>query len=128
MPVDKVEALAASLETNFCQFNLSAASKLLWLSFRTPYVVYDKRAAIALSRNSAHKSIAKNYTNFTNAWRAEYGRLFKQIKVAVANLPNAREFMPKTPLSNSELAALSTQSWFNERVFDIFLWEVGGAG
>jgi hypothetical protein len=38
---DKVVALAHRFERRFGQFNLSAASKLLWLRNRTPYLIYD---------------------------------------------------------------------------------------
>jgi hypothetical protein len=34
--------------------------------------------------------------------------------------------MYQSNLSDQELFDLSKQSWFKERVFDIFLWEVGG--
>jgi hypothetical protein len=39
---------------------------------------------------------------------------------------NGRAFMYQSNLSDQELFDLSKQSWFKERVFDIFLWEVGG--
>jgi hypothetical protein len=42
-PNEKVKQLVKTLETRFKQNNLSAASKLLWLSYRHPYIVYDNR-------------------------------------------------------------------------------------
>lgn len=125
-PGDKVNALATSFQKDFGQFNLSAATKLLWLSFRAPYVVYDKRAVTALSKHAGHRAVAKSYTNFSDAWRAEFGKFDRAIATAILNLPSGRAFMPKTQFTDTELKALAAQVWFKERVFDIFLWEIGG--
>ena len=38
---DKVTSLARRFKKNFGQLNLSAASKLLWLRKRRPYLIYD---------------------------------------------------------------------------------------
>ncbi|NMG05092.1 hypothetical protein [Azoarcus taiwanensis] len=127
-PIAKVEALAQSLELKFGQYNLSAATKLLWLSCRAPIIVYDKRAVRALSKHAHHMAIAGRYAAFTTAWRSEYEALASSIQVAVENLSRGRLFMPKTSYTDTQLVALSKQAWFTERVFDIFLWEVGGDG
>ncbi len=125
-PVGKVDALVTALQNDFGKFNISAATKLLWLSYRDPFVVYDKRAITALTKKAKHRNISKNYSNYTVAWRSEYAKSEKGIVDAIANLPNGRSFMPKTSLTDANLIALSTEQWFKERVFDIFLWEVGG--
>src|SRR3989344_6114630 len=47
-PERKVEQLALRFKFKFEKFNLSAASKLLWLRHRKPYIIYDSRAVRAL--------------------------------------------------------------------------------
>jgi hypothetical protein len=35
-------------------------------------------------------------------------------------------FMRACPLSDQELVRRAKETWFLERVFDIFLWKIGG--
>ncbi len=124
----KVEALASHLQSHFQKFNLSAASKLLWLSYREPFIVYDNRTVVALKRKFKHKFAARNYTEYSNAWRAEYAKSELAIRAAIKQLPKGRMFMPACRLTDDELLHLAEETWFTERVFDTFLWEVGGDG
>jgi hypothetical protein len=125
---DKVMELSGRFQKEFDQFNLSAATKLLWLSYRSPYVVHDKRAVTALKRQFRHKFSSRSYAEYASAWRTEYKTAEAEIANAIANLPTGRAFMPKTSLTDADVTKLAKQSWFKERVFDIFLWEVGGDG
>src|SRR5580704_15463640 len=47
---EKVHKLVETLETRFKQNNLSPASKLLWLSYRQPYIVYCQPRCRSASR------------------------------------------------------------------------------
>ncbi len=125
---DKVMELSRRFESEFGMFNLSAATKLLWLSCKSPYLIYDKRAVKALKRFFQYKFDSRNYAEYALAWRTLYVIAEEGVEEAIANLKNGREFMPKTSLTDTELIKLAEQSWFKERVFDIFLWEVGGDG
>ena len=127
-PEKKVEKLTQCLEGEFKQFNLSAASKLLWLSFREPFVIYDKRAVDALSKKLRRKFPRRDYAAYSAAWRSEYAAVESQIEYAASQLPKGRIFMPSCRLTDQELLQLAKSPWFKERVFDIFLWEVGGDG
>jgi len=122
----KVEELTQTLQPHFEQFNLSAASKLLWLSFREPVVIYDNKAVKALSRKFKHKFSSRSYSQYVEAWRSQYAGLEAAIGIAVKELPKARMFMPACRLTDAELLRLANEAWFKERVFDIFLWHVGG--
>jgi len=124
--LDKVTALAENFFLNFGSFNLSASSKLLWLSYRSPFIVYDSRTVKALSSHFGYKFDSSNYAEYCEAWRDEYRKNECEIELAITSLPNGRAFMYQSNLSDQELFDLSKQSWFKERVFDIFLWEVGG--
>lgn len=125
-PEEKVEKLTRRLESEFKKFNLSAASKLLWLSFREPFVIYDSRAVNALSKKLGRKFGRRDYAAYSAAWRSEYAAVESAIECAASRLPMGRIFMPSCSLTNRELLQLAKMPWFKERVFDIFLWELGG--
>jgi hypothetical protein len=120
---EKVELLASDFKTKFGKQNTSAASKLLWLSHRTPFIIYDGRAVKAL-RHFGHKF--DSYTQYSNVWRNEYARFEGLIRNAVEQLPSGRMFMRSCPFSDDELLQMAKEAWFMERVFDTFLWENGG--
>ncbi len=124
-PITTVGDLASRLEKVGGKYTISAATKLLWLTFRSPFVIFDKRARSALS--SLHpEASTKDYGIFYASWRSLYGRLEEQICASIEDLPNGRNFMPRSRLSNPEIKALAQKAWFKERVLDRFLWEVGG--
>ena len=54
---NKVMELSRWFETEFGKFNLSAATKLLWLSCKSPYLIYDKRAVKALEKLFQYSSV-----------------------------------------------------------------------
>ncbi|WP_233008020.1 hypothetical protein [Rheinheimera faecalis] len=124
-PQSKVIDLAKAFEEHFSQYNISSASKLLWLSYRDPYVIYDKRAVNTL-RKLGHKNIGKDYLKYFEAWKIEFLNLETSIEDAIINLKYGRSFMPYTNLSDTEIELLAKKQWFKERVFDIFLWELNG--
>jgi hypothetical protein len=125
-PEEKVMTLASRFKESFNRFNLAAASKLLWLKHRWPYIIYDSRAVNAL-RGLGCKFQTANYTEYCKCWRNEYGGCQKQIKQAGSRLHVVRAFLPSSFAKKAELMALASQPWFLERVFDIYLWETGGA-
>lgn len=122
----KVTNLARAFEEHFDQFNLSAATKLLWLSYREPFVIYDIRAVNALSQKFKHSFAKRRYDEYSNAWRLQYAKYKLDIEQAIQTLPEGRIFMPRCSLNDNEIVALAKEEWFKERVFDIFLWEIGG--
>ena len=124
-PDEKVIALVQKLKTRFNRSNVSAASKLLWLSKREPFIIYDTRAVTALTRDLGHKLVEWSYSEYSNAWRKEYAKHEALIENAVEELPKARPFMRVPPASDEELLRMAKETWFMERVFDMFLWEVG---
>ena len=117
----KVHALAEIFEQQFKRFNLSAASKLLWLSYREPYVVLDSRAVNALVAMS-DGFIDRDYGAYANVWREQYQKREPSIREAVAKLPNARMFIRAELPPDDTLLKMVNERWFMERVFDIYLW------
>jgi len=124
---EKVVQLATEFKGEFKQFNLSAASKLLWLKHRKPYIIYDSRAVTALHK-MGHRFEKKSYTEYCQNWRQEYRHHRKNVQNASANLVNMRSFFPAWHADSESMSTLFGQPWFLERVFDIYLWEMGGDG
>jgi hypothetical protein len=121
---DKVTLLAQRFKNRFGQFNLSAASKLLWLRNRSPYLIYDARAVNALRCLGNERF--DNYTSYCEAWQKEYEERSDQISAAshgLLNLP--RKYTAAFLLTDGQLTKLVHAKWFRERVFDIYLWEIG---
>lgn len=88
-PLEKVSKLAEVLKGEFDQSNISAASKLLWLSHRCPFIICDSRATKALKRAFRHKRADESYEEYIKAWRNEYAKHEGQIGKAVKALPMA---------------------------------------
>lgn len=121
---DKVMSLAQRFKDHFGRLNLSAASKLLWLRDRSPYLIYDARAVYAL-RHLGNKKF-DNYTSYCTAWRREYGERSSAISAAAHGLVDLpRAYTAAFLLTDSQLSGLVHEPWFSERVFDIYLWETG---
>jgi hypothetical protein len=122
---DKVTSLAQCFKERFGQFNLSAASKLLWLRNRSPYVIYDARAVTALCRlkNKFNKS---DYSLYCTVWKKEYEKRFDEISLAAHGLVDLpKKYTAAYYLTADQLTEIVDSGWFIERVFDIYLWELG---
>lgn len=126
-PDDKVNRMATDLQGEFKRYTLSAASKLLWLSYREPYIVYDSRAVKALRHDFGHRFDDGDYAAYSAEWRQEYTKWQSAIQTAVEQLPKGRLFMRPCSLPDQELVSMAKEGWFMERVFDLFLWEIGGS-
>jgi len=124
---EKVVELATRFKRKFGQFNLSAASKLLWLKHIREYIILDSRAIAALHK-LGHRFGKRNYVEYCRAWRYEYVCHAKNIRTASAKLVKMRDFFPAWHTDSKAMSKLLSQPWFRERVFDIYLWEVGGDG
>jgi len=126
-PSEKVNQLANDFRVHFDRFNLSAASKLLWLTHRKPFVIYDSRAVEALASLSPRRFNYRDYKAYDEVWHEEYQKVEDAVRDAAIQLPKARPFMRSAlHQSDQELLRMTTEPWFMERVFDIFLWELGG--
>ena len=123
--IEKVTSLARRFKKDFDQFNLSAASKLLWLRNRRPYLIYDARAVRAL-RRLGNKS-TDNYTSYCEAWQEEYEKRSEEVSLAANGLVSLpRKYTAAFLLEDRQITDLVQAKWFRERVFDIYLWEIGG--
>jgi hypothetical protein len=119
----RVGKLVELLKSHFGQENLSAASKLLWLTERNPFIIYDNRARVALQKNSRFKS--KNYAEYCEVWREQFVKNELAIQAASSRLLQSGNPF-KAECDRGVPVKFVTEHWFAERVFDIYLWEHGG--
>lgn len=123
--VSRVDGIAKSFEQDFGSRNLSAASKLLWLSRRNPVVILDSRSVASLGALGS-KFDPRDYAAYYECWRAEFTKRRRQIKKAVSRLVTIKMFTAAWYKSPGELRKDLSSDWFVERTFDLFLWELGG--
>ncbi len=119
----KVALLTKQLKSRFKRSSISAASKLLWLKHRTPFIIYDSRAIRALS--FARKP---EYSDYCVEWRRKYQGSHAAIVAAAGRLSEIGGFVSSWRKSPDDLATLIGEEWFHERIFDVYLWETGGDG
>jgi hypothetical protein len=122
---ERVDRLADAFRKKFKRRNVSAASKLLWLRGRTPFIIYDSRAANAL-KLLGFQLETNDYHGYCVAWR----KAFKSNKTAIAAISaypiEMRCLLPAGQAEYKLLVSYLGKPWFRERVFDIYLWELGG--
>ncbi|QDW66700.1 hypothetical protein [Luteimonas granuli] len=119
-----VNKLASKFEDRFSKENLSAASKLLWFRHRSPFLVYDRNAVTALSA-LASRRIPRSYDEFEKVWRSEFKKVEAQVAAACGRLTSLHRYFHHA-YGEDELEHLVSSLWFHERVFDVYLWAIGG--
>ena len=87
----RVEELAMRFKGQFQKFNLSAASKLLWLRYKSPYIVCDLRAVTTLKKLGCRFNDRK-YSEYCEQWKAQYQKRESQIKTAASRLVEMQFF------------------------------------
>ncbi|MFN8257707.1 MAG: hypothetical protein U0W24_18575 [Bacteroidales bacterium] len=97
----------------------SASSKFLWLKFQSPIIIMDSRTIKALDK----KLKPENYSQYYSLWKQTYSKYEKQIVKSCLGLPSVKNYFYNPDMDISEIIH---SKWFHERVFDIYLWEIGG--
>ena len=101
---------------------LSLMTKIMWLKFRRPIIIYDKNCRSALGFRSV-----PGLTQYYDRWLFQY-KLFKDdIRMACDALPEQRQFaIDGSTVSKETVERIVSAEWFRQRVFDMYLWH-GGA-
>jgi hypothetical protein len=123
-PIKVVEQLTDQFVLEFEQRNLSAATKLLWLRHRRPFLIYDARAVSAL-KGMDYKFNPRSYSEYSEVWLSAYKKHRGSVLDAVALLPTLQPFVSAWHVTPESIDRLVQKPWFCERVFDIYLWERG---
>lgn len=99
---------------------LSLTTKLLWLKVKSPIIIYDQQARAAL--NTKYGEIEAFYS----LWRQQFEKNKSRIEDACESLPDVHKYSIDPGFGSREyVAGISSQAWFQERVFDIYLWHTG---
>lgn len=116
----KVDQLALAFGDRYGKNAVSAASKFLWLRYKSPVVIFDSRAKKWLKKNGY--KVPANYEGYRTQWLAAFSDHRVRIEEACAALVNVQDFSMAFESSAEEIALLVNSPWFQERVFDKYLW------
>jgi len=120
---DKVNDLSDSFRTICGKRAISASSKFLWITHRSPVVILDSRAVRALNEmHTGQRLTEANYAAYRKTWLAEFARHQNAIESACNELSRVKEFTLASELPDEKFSTLIKERWFRERVFDQFLW------
>jgi hypothetical protein len=116
-----VERFAEKLHTIYGTHALSAASKFLWLKFRSPVVIYDSMVSKWICKNCEYRD--DGYANYFKYWHEKFPEYEERIKEACAELvtPIVKGFTLACDVADDQLSEWTTSRWFRERVFDHFM-------
>lgn len=100
---------------------LSVTTKLLWLKLCDPNVIiYDSQTRAALHTADGDLS------GFYKAWHTKYEAHREDIVTVCANLSDVAKYAYDQTVANpSYVKDISAKLWFQERVFDTYLWFEG---
>jgi len=96
---------------------LSAASKFLWMRFRSPVVLYDRYAWQWIKEIGKLRDTS-SYTEYVRGWRKSFCGYKEDIAAACAEIVPFKHFTLAADMVDDELRQLVQQAWFQERVFD----------
>lgn len=100
---------------------LSATTKFLWLKVQSPIIIFDRRARAALRSKPA------DIEDFCHRWRNSFEVHAPEIARVCSNLLEVRRYcVDPEAVTPRFMEQVVSQAWFHERVFDIYLWTVGG--
>ena len=99
----------------------SLATKMLWIWFKHPFIIYDNNAARSIGFENGLKS--NQAEDYYAKWLASFENAKSDIKEACNQLPQQHSWLKHShKISDKELRELSEKPFFHHRVFDNFLW------
>ena len=120
--VTSVNTLANSFQKKYGKYVVSAASKFLWLRFRSPVIIFDNRVLRWLKTNGYSVHQGSGYGEYRKKWIAAFQAHEKLIQSACNDLPAVRKYTYAHAESEKDVSNLCSTRWFRERVFDKYLW------
>jgi hypothetical protein len=99
----------------------SLATKVLWIWFKHPFIIYDGNAARSLGFQ--YPLTNDRAEDYYRKWEAAFKKAELDIKNACCRLPQQRSWLKHGhKITDNQLKALSGKPFFHQKVFDIFLW------
>lgn len=123
-PIAAVNQLARELSTAYGDDGtLSLASKLLWLRYGDPVVIYDSRVKRAVKTHTG------DFAHYIELWEARWDQEKANIAIACRQLPKAIRYAEcDERTSRVSVNRTIQERWFKRRVLDIKLWLEGRPG
>jgi hypothetical protein len=119
-PVHVVSTITSEISSKYRNASvLSFTTKMLWLKFRSPIIIFDRQASNALKLKTS------DFTEYWNRWQERFQQQQAEIEGACCLLVNVLPYVVDTSVTESEVQALSRERSFHERVFDSYLWHHG---
>lgn len=101
---------------------LSLTTKFLWIKIKQPILIFDSRARIALGTENG------NLYAYYEEWRKEFKANQREIAEICSKLPNMNKYAVNQEVGTKEyIKEISDETWFHERVFDMYLWNKGNS-
>ena len=125
--IDAVNQLAKSLMAIYGKNAISAASKFLWLKYKSPIIIYDSRAYNWL-KSKNYRIVIGDYSSYYAAWLNAFSLAEPDIKEALLDLYKVKKYSQAAEYDDLAIIKLTSNRWFRERVFDKFLWFNAGNG
>lgn len=103
---------------------ISLSSKLLWLRYQKPFVIYDSRARESL------QSPYGDYAGFVASWRDAFQAHKEPIALSCEDVLAKLDyvFFASSKAAVHKARRIVSEAWFHERVFDHYLWHLAGIG
>jgi hypothetical protein len=126
--IDALLAVRDKIAEAYGQDNLlSLTTKLLWLKFKRPVVIYDGNCRRALGTRVG------DLPSYYQEWRSSFARSSDEIRDVCKDLAGLSKFTitGADPGNEQAIENVAREQWFHERVHDIYLWFDGapqGAG
>jgi len=98
---------------------LSLTTKFLWLRFKKPIIIYDRNARQALGTRMGDVS------EFYCVWNREYARHRAEIGAVCSAHAELSRYSVDPAIKSPDVASIVHTDWFQERVFDVWLWHDG---
>jgi len=96
---------------------LSLSTKLLWLKLKSPIIIYDNQARLALGTKVG------DLDSYYNCWRKKFEVHSEEISNACERLYKMSKYAVDQDIGTKDyIQNISSEQWFKERVFDIYLW------
>lgn len=122
-PCTKIKEIAGAISDKYGERNvLSLTTKFLWLKIKSPILIYDSQARIAVGANK------NDIEDFYIKWHQEFNKYKTQIAQVCSKLSLLHLYVVDQNIGTAEyISKISSNPWFHERVFDIYLWNKGNS-
>jgi hypothetical protein len=119
--VSKIEEIEKKISEKYGKRKvLSLTTKFLWLKLKEPIIIYDSQAENAVG------SKKRDLADYYNKWNEGFKKHNKQIEKACSQLPKLHLYAAGHESGIIEhIKEVSSEIWFQKRVFDIYLWGKG---